>query len=177
MSTCSWDWLVIITGCIGLLYGIINAKMMLDLPCGNAKMQEIASAIQEGASAYLDRQYRTIAAVGFVCLEQVGRRYAHAYPAFIVLADRCLRAALRGGKALPCAFPRGGEPFPACGWGGNGSVRLFGAHRGAVGRCGRSRNAFSHYGKHCGAGGLCRQNGFVPLARDVSLCVFHSFRE
>ena len=66
MSTCSWDWLVIITGCIGLLYGIINAKMMLDLPCGNAKMQEIASAIQEGASAYLDRQYRTIAAVGFV---------------------------------------------------------------------------------------------------------------
>jgi K(+)-stimulated pyrophosphate-energized sodium pump len=51
-----------------LLYGIVSIKWILGLPTGNDRMREIAAAVQEGAQAYLARQYTTIGLVGVILL-------------------------------------------------------------------------------------------------------------
>ncbi len=60
--------LIIGSGILAVIYGIVTAISVLSADTGNEKMQEIAKAIQEGASAYLSRQYSTIAIVGIVIL-------------------------------------------------------------------------------------------------------------
>ncbi|MDR3155682.1 MAG: sodium-translocating pyrophosphatase [Holosporaceae bacterium] len=84
-----WEFVVIIAGLLALVYGAINVSNLLRLGVGNARMQEIAAAIQEGASAYLNRQYTTISVVGaiiFVMLSFVNVLLAMAFAIGAILS-------------------------------------------------------------------------------------------
>jgi K(+)-stimulated pyrophosphate-energized sodium pump len=72
MDANAWLWAAIAAGVLAVLYGVFSMSAILRLPAGNARMQEIAAAIQAGAQAYLNRQYRTILIVGVVLLVAIG---------------------------------------------------------------------------------------------------------
>ncbi|GMU69150.1 MAG: K(+)-insensitive pyrophosphate-energized proton pump [Steroidobacteraceae bacterium] len=72
MDATMWLWLAVVAGVIAVLYGALSTVSVLGLPAGNARMQEIAAAIQAGAKAYLNRQYTTIGVVGVVLFVVLG---------------------------------------------------------------------------------------------------------
>src|SRR3970282_1129260 len=104
-----WWYMALGSAVIAILYGIISARWINAQPAGNARMQEIAGAIQEGARAYLNRQYTTIAIAGAVLFVVLGfaLNWATAI-GFLIGAVLSGAAARRGiGPAMDVAF-RGG---------------------------------------------------------------------
>jgi K(+)-stimulated pyrophosphate-energized sodium pump len=65
-------WLALGSALLAVIYGLLTTTWVLGKPAGNEKMQEIAAAIQEGAKAYMNRQYTTIGIVGVVLFVVVG---------------------------------------------------------------------------------------------------------
>ena len=94
MTNATALWLSIGAGVLAVLYGIISTQWIIKQPTGNARMQEIQAAIQEGANAYMNRQYLTIGAVGVVLFFALG--FALKWPTAIGFAIGAILSALAG---------------------------------------------------------------------------------
>jgi K(+)-stimulated pyrophosphate-energized sodium pump len=87
-------WLSIGAGALAILFGIISTQWIIKQPTGSSRMQEIQAAIQEGANAYMNRQYTTIGAVGVVLFFALG--FALKWPTAIGFAIGAILSALAG---------------------------------------------------------------------------------
>ena len=81
---------------LAILYGVFSTRWILARPTGNERMQKIAAAIQEGASAYLRRQYTSIAVVGVVLLLVIGFLPGLGWPTAIGFAIGAVLSGLAG---------------------------------------------------------------------------------
>ena len=82
-------YLIIVAGISALLYGIVNFRLIVALPAGDEVMQGIAAAIQEGARAYLNRQYATIGIVGVLILGVLWWQLGHYVAAGFAIGAFC----------------------------------------------------------------------------------------
>ena len=78
-------YLISFIGILAVAYSYLLSGQIISASPGNSKMQEIASAIQVGAKAYLNRQYKTIAVVGIIVLAIVTFFFNY----IIITADIC----------------------------------------------------------------------------------------
>ncbi len=96
--------LILACGVAALIYGLITSRQVLAHDPGNARMQEIAAAVQEGARAYLNRQYMTIGIVGVVILIILGALLGiHTAIGFIIGA---VLSGAAGYIGIECLGPR-----------------------------------------------------------------------
>jgi K(+)-stimulated pyrophosphate-energized sodium pump len=89
-------WLALACGVIAVAYGAISSKWILGLDPGNARMQEIAAAIQQGAQAYLNKQYKAISIVGIILFFVVGFVPGLGWPTAIGFAIGAILSGLAG---------------------------------------------------------------------------------
>ncbi|MFZ5637594.1 MAG: sodium-translocating pyrophosphatase [Pseudomonadota bacterium] len=89
-------WIAIGAAIVAILYGILSARWIMAQPAGNERMQTIAAAIQEGAGAYLRRQYTTIAVVGVVLFVAIGLLPGLGWPTAIGFAIGAVLSGVAG---------------------------------------------------------------------------------
>ena len=89
-------WLSIGAAALAILFGLLSTQWIIKQPTGSSRMQEIQAAIQEGANAYMNRQYMTIGAVGVVLFLVLGLTPAIGWPTAIGFAIGAILSALAG---------------------------------------------------------------------------------